>query len=624
MPWDHDLTPEQRAAACAHDGHARVLAGPGTGKTFTLRARVEYLMEELGVDPSRILIVTFTRKAVSELRERIFPSIPDGQDPPRISSLHGFALRQLVMNAGLVDTLPAPIRVADDWEEDEVIVPDLQRLLEKPKTKVVADLNAMSADWDTLADAELNVDARFIAAWRRVRDVYGFTLRAEMVYRLKRAMEQHDKFEVEGQFGHVIVDEFQDLNACDLAVIHSLGDLGAPVFCAGDDDQSIYGFRQASPAGIRSFIDDYVGSEDHKITLCKRCDREILEAAEFVADQDLQREPKGLVAENDGGLVRVIPAADQDAEAAAIADSCRRLHDLGYAYPSMAILLRSDRHRRFSKPIVDALRAKGIPVSEHGTSPPLSEPSTRRLYALARLAVSPEDSLAARTLLQLTPGIGTVCVVALEDLAVQTVDRYSTIVRAVAENPHLVTNVGSRIAQAWAVVEAAAAELSAVVGVGEVGEVTPDQLRTALSAAAARLGLPTRAIDEIMDLVGDTESKSLSQLVSRASTISEKIEPQLSADSVNIMTMHKGKGLSFDCVLIPGLEDELLPGKYDQTGSEGDERRLLYVSMTRARHALFMFYATRRTGTQAHSGRSPTTVERNLTRFLTHYKLRKD
>jgi DNA helicase-2/ATP-dependent DNA helicase PcrA len=252
------------------------------------------LIEVVGVDPSRILVVTFTRKAVAELRERILPVIPEGQDPPRISTLHGFALRQLLRNAAIVDTLPAPLRVADDWEEAEIIIPDLQRLLKKNKKAVKADLDAMSADWDTLTDAELNIDAQFIAAWRRIRDVYGFTLRAEMVYRLKRAMEQHDRFEVEGQFEHVIVDEFQDLNACDLAVIRALGDMGASVFCAGDDDQSIYGFRQASPAGIRSFVDDYADSEDHKVTLCKRCDREILEAAEYVANQDLEREPRNL------------------------------------------------------------------------------------------------------------------------------------------------------------------------------------------------------------------------------------------------------------------------------------------------------------------------------------------
>jgi len=155
LTWDDDLTPEQKTAASAHDGHARVLAGPGTGKTFTLKARVQYLVEELSVEPSRILVVTFTRKAVAELRDRILPCTPEGAEPPRISTLHGFALRQLLRNASLVEALPAPFRVADDWEEATIVIPDLKRLLKKGRKEVRAALGAMSADWDTLTDAEL-------------------------------------------------------------------------------------------------------------------------------------------------------------------------------------------------------------------------------------------------------------------------------------------------------------------------------------------------------------------------------------------------------------------------------------------------------------------------------------
>lgn len=404
LAWYDGLTDEQRVAASRHDGHVRVLAGPGTGKTLTLRARVGYLIDQLHVDPSNILIVTFTRKAVSELRDRILPCIPEGAEPPRISTLHGFALRQLLRNAALVTTLPVPLRIADDWEEDAIIIPDLQRLLSKAQRQIKSTIDAMSADWDSLTDAELEVDPQFIAAWRRVREVYGFTLRAEMVYRLKRAMEQHD-FQLEGQFKHVIVDEFQDLNACDLAIVQALRDLGASVFCAGDDDQSIYGFRKASPAGIRAFLDDYPDAEDAKLTLCKRCDSNILAAAEYVANQDLGRPPKNLAAQSSGGLVRIFRGDTQSEEAMMIAKVCKQLHDEGYKYPSIAILLRSDHLGRFSKPIVEALLNADVPVSARRIDP-LSEDNTRRLYALAQLAVGPDDSLAARTLLQLTPGIG--------------------------------------------------------------------------------------------------------------------------------------------------------------------------------------------------------------------------
>ncbi len=619
MPWDDELTPEQRRAASSHEGHTRMLAGPGTGKTFTLKARVQYLIEERRVEPSHILIITFTRKAVAELRERILPIIPEGNDPPRISTLHGFALRQLLKNSNLVDTLPSPLRVADNWEEDAVIIPDLQRLLNKDKKSVKTYLDEMSADWNTLTDAELNIDPQFIAGWRRIRDVYGFTLRAEMVYRLKRAMEQHERFELEGQFQHVLVDEFQDLNACDLAVVHSIGSLGASVFCAGDDDQSIYGFRKASPVGIRRFVDDYRDVEDHKLTLCKRCDLKILEAAEYVANQDLLREPKDLRSENEGGFVRLYIVSNQDVEAEMIADACHQLHEGGFSYPSIAILLRSDRYCRFSTPIINKLNSEDIPISEYETSGPLSDMSTRRLYALAQLAVSPDDSLAARVLLQLTPGIGNCSIEAIESRSVRQLERFSSTVRSVAEYPSLLPTVGLRVATAWNVFESAILELMPIVR-DDCEDFTSDDISSAFSEAATILDLPLYAVDNLMHLLSETDSVSLSDFLSRSSTVGEVLEPQLSPDSVNIMTMHQAKGLTFDCVLIPGLEDELLPGNYDSPDQEGDQRRLLYVSMTRARHALLLFYATNRTGTQAYSGRGPIRRERSLSRFLADYR----
>jgi DNA helicase-2/ATP-dependent DNA helicase PcrA len=360
------------------------------------------------------------------------------------------------------------------------------------------------------------------------------------------------------------------------------------------------------------------------VTLCKRCDSEILAAAEYVANQDLNREPKALAAENSGGLVRVFAAADQYVEAQLIATVCRRLNDAGYEYPAIAILLRSDYLGRFSEPIAAALSAAGIPVSERRAIDPLSEPSTRRLLALARLAVPPDDSLAVRTVLQLASGIGGGSVDALESLAVTRGDRFSSTVRAVAADMSLLPSFGGRIAAAWNSVEKAAAELVTVVGPGGGVGRTAVELRAAFSAAAGVLGVHDDAVDDLMMLASQTDATSLSDLLSGSSSVSDGLEPRISSDSVNMMTMHQAKGLTFDCVLIPGLEDELVPGGYDDPDQEGDQRRLLYVSMTRAKHALVLFYATKRTGAQAHSGRGPTTRDRRLSRFLSDYKFKKD
>lgn len=625
MSWEDGLTLEQKCAASAHCGHVRLLAGPGTGKTFVIKARVQYLIEELSVCPSEILIVTFTRRAVAELREKITPCIPEGDKFPRISTLHGFALRQLLKNANLIDTLPKPLRVADDWEEDNIIIPDLMGLMDKERKDVKKTLDAMSSDWNTLTDAELNADPHLIAAWDLLRNVYGFSLRSEMVYRLKRAMEQHDRFELEGQFQHVIVDEFQDLNACDLAVVEALSVLGISVFCAGDDDQSIYGFRNASPEGIRNFVDTFPEVEDHKLTLCKRCYSEILDAAEHVANLDRHREKKDLEAENDGGMVRLFSATDQHVEAKKIAVVCQTLHnEYEFKYPEIAILLRSDYQFRFSQPIIEVLAASGVPVSGHKTEDPLSKVITRHLYALAQLAVSPEDSLAARTLLQLAPGVGPRCIKEIESLAENHNMRYLSAIQAVVEDASLLPTVGRRVAAAWNQIETAASKLIAVITPNEDRDLTYTDLQVSLTEAASVLGLHCSAVDDLMEIASETESSSLTELLARTTTVGERLEPQIDPDSVNIMTMHQAKGLTFDCVIIPGLEDELIPGKNNNPVQKEDERRLLYVSMTRARKVLVLFYATRRTGAQAFSGRTQSTRDRHLTQFLAHYKFKKD
>jgi len=538
-------------------------------------------------------------------------------------TLHGFALRQLLRNAHLVDTLPVPLRVADDWEESNIIVPDLQRLLGLKQKAVKPLLFGMSADWDSLNDAEANADPKFIAAWRSLRNVYGFTLRAEMVYRLKRAMEQHDKFELECDYEHLIVDEFQDLNPCDLAVVAAMRDLGSSVYCAGDDDQSIYGFRKASPAGIREFPVDYAGCEDHKITLCKRCDSGILQAAEFVADQDLARIPKDIRAEAEGGLVQIAHFADQAHEAAAIASGCRQLHEMGYGWGEIAILLRSDRYGRFSEPIVQALTKSAIPVSTHRTNDPLSERETRFLYALVQLVVNAEDSVAARVLLQLSAGVGDGTIADLEGFALSRGIRFIEAFRTVAADPSVMPRSGSRIAKAWSAVEAAGATLAIVDR--EEGEppVALGELRESLETSAAVLGIDSHSVDDLMAIIGEVDGCRLSDIVTRSASVSEGLEPRVDVGAVNVMTMHQAKGLTFDCVIIPGLEDQLLPGECADLDEEGDERRLLYVSMTRAKHALLLLYANKRTGDQAHSGRAVGKgKQRVLTRFLADYKFK--
>src|SRR5690348_6598954 len=328
--WAVGLLTDQMAAASHDASNARLLAGPGTGKTWTLKAHVEFLALTAGVSPEAIIALTFTRAAAGELRDRVEKAL-EGKvvGRPRIMTLHAFALRTLLRNATKLDSIPSPLRIADDWEERYIIQEDLKRITDTRIAIVQEHLRAMSADWDTLrADqsepSPLKADANFVGAWLEHRRTYGYTLRAELVYQLKRALEQRDDIELGSKVSNLLVDEYQDLNACDLSVIARLSSKGVRLYAAGDDDQSIYGFRHANPEGIRRFDKEHEPSADLPLATCMRCDRSIMDLARFVADLDNARLRKPWEPRSDAGKgqVELLRFGNGDDEASGIASLC--------------------------------------------------------------------------------------------------------------------------------------------------------------------------------------------------------------------------------------------------------------------------------------------------------------
>ena len=366
--WSDGLTGEQAVAASRTGSHARLLAGPGTGKTHTLARRVVYLVTQEHVPPSEILVLTFTRMAARDLRSKISAHLaPYTDEMPHISTLHSFALRQLRRNAAAIDALPQPLRIADDWEEAKIIQEDIKTLLSRSLPEVKRSFNELSADWETLRVEEADwrdtlPDPPFIGTWEEHRRVYGYTLRAELVYQLKRAMSQVAGFVLEPRFRQVLIDEYQDLNPCDLAVAAEVAARGATLLACGDDDQSIYGFRFADPGGIRNFTDEFRGAADLQLTECQRCDPAILEAALWIARLDRDRVDKELraVAGRARGEVHLLPFADGRSEAQGVARLCKQLIDCGTRPGEILILVRSDRNGVYSRPLQAALLAQGV------------------------------------------------------------------------------------------------------------------------------------------------------------------------------------------------------------------------------------------------------------------------
>ena len=628
MAWDDYLLKDQKKAAAHAGTHARLLAGPGTGKTLTLTRRICLLVTKRNIPAESILALTFTRAAARELRQRVTKELGEDQSP-RISTLHSFALRQLLKNANRITALPQPLRIADDWEERNVVLEDLKTLLCLGRISEAKDLlDELSADWQSLTADEENweqsfPDPAFLGAWEEHREIYGYTLRSELVYQLKKALEQRGDFKLEGTIEYLLVDEYQDLNRCELAVVQQIVLRGAELFVAGDDDQSIYGFRKAHPEGIRRFPCDYTNAMDLELEICKRCDRNILDFGLFVARQDHRRIEKAIRPESgrEEGEVALLRFDNQDKEAKGIADLCIHLvKRRGLKPKDILILLRSDRNGAFSRPIREKLEGAGIPVAAAtDTENSFDGAKGRAFLAFLRLAKSNEDSLAWRTLLQVwCQGIGSKAIGAVYELARSRGENFAqTVIAAQIDNDILPKDHRSRLST---VIDNVLNQQKDMFPEDNHGNYeTLDGLMDVIRPAADSIIRDKNERDSTLIKIERTaeasKSTSVKELVRALEVENEKIEQEIEEDKVNILTMHRAKGLTAEAVIIAAAEDQYIPGRA-QGDEMGDERRLLYVSLTRAKHHLFITYCDGRTGQQRHTGRDSGKDARSLSRFL--------
>ena len=650
--WDDDLIEEQINAATQLGKHARLVAGPGTGKTLTMTRRILWLLtENESIEPKDILALTFTRAAAADLKKKLNQTLkPYGIGLPGVSTLHSFALKTIMRN-GPFTRLPQPVRIADDFEERWVIIEELCAILNKYVKEIKRLFTDLSADWNELkADSDEWVrnfpNPAFIGAWLEHRKIYGYTLRDELVYTLKNELdEQGERLKLDGPPRYILVDEYQDLNPCDLQVIKKISDLGSEVFCAGDDDQSIYSFRKAFPEGIRRFPEDYSPSDKLELHICQRCCKEILDYAKYVADQDISTErlPKTIIPKSgaEAGIVRVLSFRDEFDEATSIAKLCKWLiHDKGIKPDEIMILVRSDKNRKFSKPIEDALLGADVPVGVF--SDPLAifnEPEAREMLCCIRLLIDRKDSLAWRTILTLKRrGIGSSTYKQVYELAKSRGITFAEALNSGKENPSLIPRTGERLRSKVLEIE----ELLNSLGVPddyiyedmetwtndeEIGEL-PDWLSLIAENTIDDDGLRAEVMSIFEKVIKDTGAITLEGILRSLNTSlsiivdedeNESAEQEKQTGKVSIMTMHQAKGLSSDVVIIAVAEDEYIPGIAKTDREIADERRLLYVSLTRARKYLFITYCNKRvSNTQRFSGKYSKSGrrERRFTQFL--------
>jgi DNA helicase-2/ATP-dependent DNA helicase PcrA len=614
---EFDPSDEQQAILSHQpDQHARVLAGPGTGKSATLVAWIGDLLG--GEAPPKLKLLTFTRAATAELAAKVLDHEALAAQQP--STVHSFAISVLLQNDGAGD-FPQPLRMVDDWEKDQIVERSLARRAKVNKKRIGRLIQEMSAAWESLKEGEdPKVDpkerARFLGAWNEHRTIYGYTMPSELPYALLTALQDHP--DLEGvDFDLLIVDEYQDLNACDLAVLKEIAQRGCTVIGAGDDDQSIYSFRKADPEGIRRFDGDYPDSTSYPLSISRRCGRRILDWATYVIEGDIDRPDKPHLTcpdEAGDGEVSLLAFAGHKSEAKGVAKVVKQLIESDGLKPDeILILLRGDYLGHFSAPIKAELEKAGVPCSDpDAVKHLLAEPSNRWVLEVMRLADNPEDSIAWASLLHLTDGISDSFVDQVYEAALNSGKSFSAALIALRADgfPEMPKPSAKKA-------EAVVDDVMAWCGKHEPPDETPDDgWGQWIIEVAGDAVVPTPS-DDLIELLGELDgqiesAQPLGRYLGQIAPLGKDLATG-KGEGVRVMSMASSKGLTVRATIVAGVENDIIPRP---EAPLAEERRLLYVAMTRATQYLFLTWARYRRGPTARSGKGRANDKRHHSRFL--------
>jgi DNA helicase II / ATP-dependent DNA helicase PcrA len=625
------ITPQQIAAAqqaqhtAAQDPNPRVrlVAGPGTGKSSSIEERVRWLLST-GVQPERIAVVSFTRAAATDLRGRVHGyCVANGQpsgEAVKVTTLHSLALRVL-RATGLLAGYPADPMVMDQWELGEIFDAEFSSQTGWTPTRCGQIRREREAFWSTgnwapptytppnppISQAERNRLSQFQPPRTQT---YSAVLPGEMVRRCVEATDAGvlDPAQVL-DIAQLIVDEFQDLNPCDQDFVDRLIQRGVVTFIAGDDDQSIYSFRFASPQGIQNFPAQYPPVAAHALSDCFRCTPVVVAAATAVvtAHPLPNRIPKvlnslyGASMPPINGFVGRWSFGTSAEEAVAIAESCRDLIAAGV--PPREIIVLLSNSDLLGRRISEALAASGVP--HQSQSKALADEEWGRLVlSVCRIICSGTDYVAHRAVLGLMSGVGIGTCNSIADKVVANNLNYRNLFTQPLPNGVFngretkgidATRTALGVTAQWLPLDTLGqrrADLETLVG-GILGTAASAQWTASIAQLPDAMNL-----EELRDyLWADTDDQRAEVMIDMARRLGQAPTPEEAIPQrVRLMTMHGAKGLSARVVFIPGLEEQVLPGPWraPYPGLVLEAARLLYVSISRARAACIMSYARRR------------------------------
>ena len=604
------LNPQQLAAVTLPGQSALILAGAGSGKTRVLTTRIAWLISNGHASPSGIFAVTFTNKAAREMLARLSTMLPTMPRDMWIGTFHGLAHR-LLRTHHAAAKLPRLFQILDSADQLSAIKRTLKALnidterFDPRKVQAFINQNkesgvrpGQSEAWDPYNRRLVDIYAAYDEQCQR-EGVVDF---AELLLRSHELLSQNESLRLHYQerFHHVLIDEFQDTNRLQYRWLKLFAGPATTLMAVGDDDQSIYAFRGAHTGNMQEFQRDFAGDNLIRLEQNYRSQGNILDAANALISRNPERLGKELWTDaGQGEPIHVFRAEDDREEAGWLCRQVRHLQDNGHPLSDIAVLYRSNAQ---SRELEHSLFAAGIPYRVYGGLRFFERQEIKHALAYLRLLVNPDDDSALIRVINFpTRGIGARTLEQLSEaaLADQTslwqiclrqpagksaqrgVSSFTSLITRLREETRLL-NVAECIAD---VLEHSG--LNAFYRNETDGQDRLDNLAELVNAG--------RLFEQEANNETSADSR-LADFLALASLEAGHHQADPGADALQLMTIHAAKGLEFDSVFLTGLEEGLFPSEHALTEDRGieEERRLMYVAITRARHRLYLSLAGKR------------------------------
>src|SRR5437016_2557409 len=633
------LNPQQREAVTSSDGPLLILAGAGSGKTRVIAHRIAYLIAERGVWPRNILAVTFTNKAAEEMRKRVTKLIEGLEigSAPLIATFHGLCVRILRRD---IETLNAGYtRSFTIYDQDDTVrltrnsIRDLgmddKQLTPRSVQSTISGAKNRGEDAESFAARAHFVDERR-ASIARVFQLYEERLQKnnaldfddlliKTVRLLRDVPEVRERYN--DRFNYLLVDEYQDTNQLQFALIRLLTEAQQNICVVGDPDQSIYRWRGADITNILKFEEYFPSAKVIRLEENYRSTQNILDTASGVIKHNIERKEKALWTQNPAGeKIRYYQALDAESEARFVAS---KIEEQLRTDPDIraAVLYRTNSQSRVFE---EAMRRFGLSYNIVGGFSFYERMEVRDIIAYLKLAMNPHDSIALQRVINTPPrGIGKMTLDEIEDRTRELgISHWDAISDLTADERRLSARALAALANFQRIVNQLAVKVEGILSTKPGGLSAEDE-------AEARIESSSPVSDLVKATILDTgyenalKSENSDEAEGRLENLQELVNAAVDYDEqgaeglrdfidhsalvadtdqykadvpVTLMTAHSAKGLEFPLVFLVGLEDGLFPHSRSLSDASDieEERRLAYVAMTRAERYLYVTHAAKR------------------------------